>query len=277
MSAARGDRIGAIALRIWLALGLLFLFAPIAIAVAWSFNAGVNGRQTAAFTGVSVQGYADASVDGSLRDAALTSVTIALWVTAIALLLGTALGWSLVRHPSRAVRRALGALVVALLIVPETVLGVTLLLGYTVTHLPLGVASLIAAHTPPCISIVAFLVRVRLSTLDPLLEDAAADLGATGPAAFRLVVLPQLGPAVAASALLAYVFSFDNVVISSFLSTAQVSTLPVYLYGALQYGPTPAVYAASSVLFAGTVLAVVIAVVLLRSILRRPRITGAPA
>jgi ABC-type spermidine/putrescine transport system permease subunit II len=257
-----------VALWAWSALGLVFLFTPIVTAIVYSFNAGVGGRQSAAFTGWSTAGYSAAFADGSLRTATEVSLVVAFWSALLSLVLGSALGFGLVRHPSRAVRRVLAGFTYVLLIVPETVIGVSLLLMYTETHIPLSGVTLIAGHTPLSISVVAFVVRARLLTLDPHLEEAAADLGAGRWKSLRLVVIPQLLPAVAAGALLAYTFSFDNVVISNFLSTAQVSTLPVYLYGSLQYGPTAAVYAAAVVIFVFTVVVLTAAAVLLRAVLR---------
>jgi ABC-type spermidine/putrescine transport system permease subunit II len=253
----------------WGAIVLLFLFAPIATSVVYAFNTGVEGRQSSAFTGWTAQWFGAALADDSLREGAVTSLVVALWAAIASVLVGFALGFALVRHPSRVVRRVLAAFTYALLVVPETVIGVALLLMYSETRIPLGLATLVAGHTPLAISIVALIIRARLLTLDPHLEEASADLGAGRFRTLGLVVLPQLGPSLAAAALLAYVFSFDDVVISNFLSTAQLSTLPVYLYGSLQYGPTPKVYAATTVLFAASLLLVAVAALVLRAAGRR--------
>jgi ABC-type spermidine/putrescine transport system permease subunit II len=271
---SRRSRLPALLLGIWFVLALVYLFAPLVVTVVYSFNRGVEGRQTAAFTGFSGAAYAAAFADRSLRDATGTSLVVAFWSALIAVVIGTSLGVALVNHPNRGVRRLLGALTVILLIVPETVIGVSLLVFTTQLHVPLSLFSLIAGHTPLTISVVAFLVRARLLTLDPHLEEAAADLGAGRWRTLRFVVLPQLLPAIGGAALLAYTFSFDNVVISNFLSTATVSTLPVYLYGSLQYGPAPAVYAAATLILVGTLLALAVAALLLRGALQRRRVLG---
>lgn len=257
----------------WFGIAVLFLFTPIVTAVVYSFNVGVGGKQTSAFTGWTTAWYAAAAADQSLGSAVRTSLVTALWAAVLAVVIGSALGYALVRHPSGRVRRLLGALTVVLLIVPETVIGVSLLVFYTQLKVPLSLLTLIAGHTPITISVVAFLVRARLLTLDPHLEEAAADLGANRWKRIAYVVVPQMLPSLGAAALLAYTFSFDDVVVSNFLSTATISTLPVYLYGTLQYGASPAVYAAAVVLFAATVLALAVAAVLLRGVLRRrPRV-----
>ena len=125
-------------------------------------------------------------------------------------------------------------------------------------------------------------MRAGVLTLDRRLEDAAADLGAGRWKAIWFVVLPHLAPAVLAGALMSYVFSFDNLVISSFLTTPVINTLPVYLYGSLQYGPSPAVYAAATSVFVFTIVLVGIAGLLYRLPLRRgtknrPAPPGAPS
>ena len=263
------DRAVGVLLWVWAGLILVFLFAPIATSVAYAFNAGVGGRQTSAFTGWTLQWFGAAVADDSLRDGAVTSLVTAFWAAILSVLVGFALGYALVRHPSRAVRRVLAGFTYALLVVPETVIGVALLLFYSETHIPLGLATLVAGHTPLSISVVALVIRARLLTLDPHLEEASADLGAGRFRTVRSIVLPQLGPSIAAAALLAYTFSFDNVVISNFLSTASLSTLPVYLYGSLQYGPTPKVYAATAVLFGVSIVLIAVAAILLRVVARR--------
>jgi len=263
MSVRRGHP-AVIAMWVWFGLAVVFLFTPIATSIVYSFNLGVGGRQTSALTGWTLQWYGAAASDPSLMSALRTSLVVAFWAALIALVMGGALGYALVRNPTPWVRRVLAALTYILLIVPETVIGVSLLFFYTQTHVPLGLATLVAGHTPLSISVVAFVVRARLLTLDRSIEEAAADLGAGPLTVIRLILVPQLAPALAASALLAYTFSFDNVVISNFLSTAQIGTLPVYLYGSLQYGPSPAVYATAVVVFAATVVLIGIAALVLR-------------
>ena len=240
------------ALAVWYGLVVVFLFAPIVISVVYSFNAGSLGKQTALFTGWTLDWYAAAWNNLPLRKAVETSLVVAFWAAIIAVIIGSALGFALVRHPSVAVRRFLSGMTYILLIVPETVTGVSLLLFYAVTDIPLGLATLVAGITPLAISVTALIVRAGVLTLDRHLEEAAADLGSNRWQTMWFVILPHLLPAIAAAALMSYVFSFDNLVVSTFLTTASVNTLPVYLYGSLQYGPSPAVYAAATAVFAFT-------------------------
>jgi ABC-type spermidine/putrescine transport system permease subunit II len=263
------QRIGGVALGLWYAIVVAFLFAPIVSSIIYSFNLGSLGKQTTLFTGWTINWYSAAWNDPSLRRAVVTSLVAAFWAALIAVVAGSALGFALVRHPRPAVRRWLSGLTYILLIVPETVTGVSLLLFYAVTGLPLSLATLVAGITPLAISVTALIVRAGVLTLDRRLEAAAADLGANRWQTLWFIVLPHLAPAVAAGGLMSYVFSFDNLVVSTFLTTASVNTLPVYLYGSLQYGPSPAVYAAATAVFVFTIVLVGLAGLLYRLARRR--------
>jgi ABC-type spermidine/putrescine transport system permease subunit II len=269
-AATRRDN-GAIALGLWYGLVVVFLFSPILTSIVYSFNLGSLGKQTSTFTGWTLQWFADAWNNVSLRRAVQASLVASLWSAIVAVILGTSLGIALVRHPNALVRRLLSGLTYVLLIVPETVIGVSLLLFYSVTRIRLGMPTLVAGITPLAIAVTALIVRAGVLTLDRRLEDAAADLGANRWQTLRFVILPHLMPAVLAGALMSYVFSFDNLVISSFLTTPAISTLPVYLYGSLQYGPSPAVYAAAASVFLFTLPLVGVAGLMYRAMLRRDR------
>jgi ABC-type spermidine/putrescine transport system permease subunit II len=271
MSAPAGivRRGGGLLLGLWYVLVVAFLFAPIVTSIIYSFNAGSLGKQTATFTGWTLDWFAAAWNNVSLRRSIQTSLVASFWSALIAVIIGTSLGFALVRHPSLLVRRLLSGLTYILLIVPETVIGVSLLLFYAVTGFRLGMPTLVAGITPIAISVTALIVRAGVLTLDRRLEDAAADLGANRLKAIWYVVLPHLAPAVLAGALMSYVFSFDNLVVSSFLTTPSINTLPVYLYGSLQYGPSPAVYAAATSVFVFTLILVGVAGLLYRLVLRR--------
>ena len=253
----------------WYGVIVLFLFAPIATSIVYSFNLGTLGKQTSLFTGWTLGWYGAAWEDLSLRTSVATSLEVAFWAAAVSLAIGSVLGFVLVRYRKPMVRRLLSSATYLLLIVPETVTGVSLLLFYAETGIPLSKATLVAGLTPSAIAVTALIIRARVLTLDRQIEEAAADLGADRWAVLWLVVLPQLLPAVAACGLMAYVFSFDNVVVSSFLTTPAVNTLPVYLYGSLQYGPAPTVYAAATAVFLFTLLALSLALLCYRLAGRR--------
>ncbi|GAB2899372.1 ABC transporter permease [Paraburkholderia jirisanensis] len=264
-AAASGVRSAAFGLGIWYGAVVLFLFLPIAAGIVYSFNHGIDNKQTATFTGWTLQWYAAAWHDQSLLGGVTTSIVVAAWCALLSVALGTALGFVVVRHPARRVRVALTWLMYLLLIVPESVIGISLLLFYAVVGIALDMATLIAGITPLTTAVVALVVRARVLTLDRSLEEAAADLGSTRVRTLLFIVLPQLAPAVAAGAVMAYTFGFDNLVVSAFLTTPQTGTLPVYLYGSLQYGPSPAVYAAASAVFVLGLLMLIVATLLYRA------------
>ena len=269
---ASGTKIGgagAAALGLWYALVVVFLFAPIVVSIVYSFNLGTLGKQTALFTGWTLDWYGAAWNNLSLRRTVQTSLIVAFWAALISVAIGTALGFALVRHPNARVRGALSALTYLLLIVPETVTGVSLLLFYAVTGIRLSLWTLVAGITPLAISVAALIVRTGVLTLDRRLEEASADLGASRWQTIRFIILPHLAPAVAAGALMAYVFSFDNLVVASFLTTPTINTLQVYLYGSLQYGPSPAVYAAATAVFVFTIALLTLAGLLYLVVRRR--------
>jgi len=245
----------------WVGVVLLFLLAPIVTAVVYSFNEGSLGRQTSTFTHFTTHWYSVAWSDGVLRHAVGVSFRAALVVAPVSVLLGTITGLALARHPSRILRGTLLMLVYFLLIVPEVVLAVSLLLWYTKTHVTLGLATLIAGHTPYALSIVALIVRSRVVAFDPRLEESAGDLGARSWQVTRDVLLPQLRPALIAGLLLAFTLSFDDLVISDFLATPTVTTLPVYLFGTVHTGTTPEVYAAASMMLGFTLIVLSLAAV----------------
>jgi ABC-type spermidine/putrescine transport system permease subunit II len=260
-------------LALWYLAVVIFLFAPLVTGVVYSFNTGVLNKQTATITGWTLQWYPAAWNDLSLRHSVESSVTVAFWSAVLSVIIGSALGYAVVRHPSIRVRRFLTALTYILLIVPESVVGVSLLLFYAVTHIALGSATLIAGITPMAIAVVALIVRARMLTLDRHLDEAAADLGSTPMQTLWFVVLPQVAPAIAAAGVMAYTFSFDNLVVSTFMTTPQVTTLPVYLYGSLQYGPSPTIYAAATAVFVFSTLMLGLAAALYR-MKRRPATTS---
>jgi ABC-type spermidine/putrescine transport system permease subunit II len=257
------------ALGLWYLAAIAFLFGPLVAAVIYSFNLGVVNKETATLTGWTLQWYPAAWADLSLRRSVVTSLEVSVWSAAISTVIGSILGYAIVRHPYAKVRRLLTGLTYMLLIVPESVIGVSLLLFYAVTHVPFSMATLVAGITPMAIAVVALVVRARVLTLDRTTEEVAADLGATRLQSLGLVVLPQALPAVAVGGVMAYTFSFDNLVISTFLTTPRVNTFPVYLYGALQYGPSPAIYAAASVVFLFTLLLLAIAATIFQITRRR--------
>ncbi len=146
------------------------------------------------------------------------------------------------------------------MVTPEIVMGLSLLLFFLQLFDGRGsIGQLSIAHATFCISYVAVVVRARAANMNPALEEAARDLGASAWGAFRYVTLPLIAPAVLAGALLAFSLSFDDYVVTTFNAGVGSSTLPLYIYSKVKFGVTPEINAISTIIVAGTALAILVA------------------
>ncbi len=251
----------------------LFLYAPLAVVVVFSFNAARHGQHWEGFT---LQWYRGLWEDATARAAVGTSLGLALASTVISTVLGTALAWGLRRWTPRWRARGRQALLVPVF-VPDIVLAAALLLFFALARQgagwgQLGRDTLVLAHVTFQIPYVTLVVGARLAGLDPALEEAARDLGATPGRAFRRVTLPLILPGVLAAAWLAFTLSLDDFVVSFFTSGPGTTTLPVLIYSSVKRGLTPEIHALSTLLVLAAVAGTV-GVVLLR---RRGAVNSAP-
>jgi spermidine/putrescine transport system permease protein len=237
------------------ALVYAFLYAPIAILVAFSFNAS---RQTAFWAGFTLDWYRRLLGNAELFHAVRNSLMVAACATVIAVLLGTPAALALARGDLRG-RRATQALLYLPVIIPEVVLGAALVTFFGAVGLRLSIATVVIAHVVFSVSYVAIVVRARLAGLDPALAEAARDLGAGPFETFRRVTLPLAAPGILAAALLVFTLSIDDYVVTSFVAGVGATTLPLYIYSMLKVGVTPEVNAISSLLLAGTIALIVAA------------------
>jgi spermidine/putrescine transport system permease protein len=237
------------------ALVYVFLYAPIATLVLFSFNAS---RQTAVWSGFTLDWYRRLLDDPGLFRAVRNSLGVATAATALAVVLGTPAALALARHEFRG-KRASQALLYLPVILPEVVLGAALVTFFGAVQLRLSLATVVIAHVVFSVSYVAIVVRARLAGLDPALEEAARDLGAGPFETFRRVTLPLALPGILAAALLVFTLSIDDYVITSFVAGAGATTLPLFIYSMLKVGVTPEVNAVSTLLLAGTVALIVLA------------------
>jgi len=228
--------------RAFLTLGLVFLWAPIALMVVYAFSAS---RVPFEWGGFSLRWFVALAQNERLLEAAWLSLRIGAAAATFATLLGLALGWVLARHGRFAGRPVFGALAGAPLVLPEVVMGLSLLLLFVglqaLTGWPAqrGAMTVWLAHSTLGMAYVAVLVQARLSALDPMLEEAAADLGASRVTVFRTITLPLIRPSLIGGWLLAFTLSLDDVVLASFVSGPGATTLPVYLFSQLRLGMTP--------------------------------------
>lgn len=239
----------------WTALVLLFLYLPIAVLVAYSFN---TSRLNILWEGFTLRWYEQVWANEPLMRAAKNSLIVATLTTVLAVVLGTLGAWLLHRYRFRG-RRAIQTLVGVPIMMPEIVMGVSLLILFATAQLPLGFATVVIAHVTFCFPFVLLAVRARLAGLDPALEEAALDLGATPLRAFWLVIVPSLRPAIVAGALLAFTLSMDEVIVTYFTASPASATLPLRIFGMAKVGLNPMLNALSALFIVATVAIVLVA------------------
>jgi spermidine/putrescine transport system permease protein len=233
-----------------------FLFAPILVLIIFSFN---DARRGLVWRGFTLEWYPRLFSNEELLDALFVTLQVAFVAVLVATVLGTLLGLGLARMRFRG-RGATETLLLVPMVTPEIVMGLALLLFFLQLFDAHGsVGQLWVAHITFCVSYVAVVVRARASSMNPQLEEAARDLGASAWGAFRYVTLPIILPAVIAGALLAFSLSFDDYVVTTFNAGVGSSTLPLYIYGAIKFGVTPEINAISTIIVAVTALAILIA------------------
>ncbi|MBV8779269.1 MAG: ABC transporter permease subunit [Alphaproteobacteria bacterium] len=237
-----------------LAFGFGFLYLPLALLVAYSFNAS---RLVAVWGGWSLHWYGELARDAKFRDAALTSVEIAVIAATLALALGTGAGLAMARVARFPGRAVFGFLLLAPLVVPEVILGLSLLLLFVASQAwfgwpaSRGVATVTIAHATFAACFVAVLVRAQLAGFDRSLEEAALDLGATPGRVLWQVTLPGIRAALVSGWLLAFTLSFDDLVVASFVSGPSATTLPMAVYSSVRLGVTPEVNALATAFISG--------------------------
>jgi spermidine/putrescine transport system permease protein len=234
-----------------------FLFLPIVILIVFSFN---NSEDNFAWTGFTLDWYPVLFANEDMVDALLKTVQVALVAVLASTVLGTLLGLGLARLRNRYVGGAAESLIILPMVAPEIILGISLLLFFAQVFSARGsLAQITLAHITFCVSYVAIIVRARAVSLDPYVEEAARDLGASAFGAFRYVTLPLLMPAIAAGAMLAFALSFDDLIVTTFNAGPGASTLPLYLYSRIRFGVTPEINAISTIIVAITAVAILLA------------------
>lgn len=224
-----------------------FLFAPIVVLIVFSFN---DSRRTFVWRGFTLDWYPRLFANDDLLDALLVSLQVAAVAVVVATILGSLLGLGLARLRFRG-SGATETLLLLPMVTPEIIMGISLLIAFFQVFGAVGsVAQLSVAHITFCISYVAVVVRARAVGMDPRLEEAARDLGASAWGAFRHVTIPLILPAVIAGALLAFALSFDDLVVSSFNYGVGSTTLPIYIYSTIKFGVSPQINAISTLVVA---------------------------
>jgi putrescine transport system permease protein len=249
-----------------LALGLAFLYLPIAILVIYSFNAS---RLVTVWGGWSLRWYFEFFNDRAMLEAALMSFRVAAVSATLATLLGTLAALALSRGERFGGRAMFSGMLYAPLVMPEVITGLSLLLLFVALNAERGFWTVTIAHTTLTLCFVAVVVQSRLGSLDRSLEEAAMDLGCGPAQAFVAVTLPLILPAIAAGWMLAFTLSLDDLVIASFTTGPGSATLPIRIYSEVRLGVKPEINAICTLVIG--LIAVVIVVASLASKLSSAR------
>jgi putrescine transport system permease protein len=245
--------------KIWMAGVYIFLYAPLLFLVIFSFN---STRQDSVFTGFSTRWYEALASDPRLVEGFFLSLKVALISATAATVLATLAAYALARMGQFRGRSLFSGMVNAPLVMPEVIVGMSLLLLMVGIQRALGwpdrgTLTIILGHILLGMAYATVVVQSRLSEMDRSLEEAAMDLGCRPGQVFFLVTLPNIVPALVAAWLLTFTLSFDDVVVSEFLSGPGVTTLPQVIFSYARRGVNPSIYAAATLLMLVVTLAVV--------------------
>jgi spermidine/putrescine transport system permease protein len=238
-------------LAIFAVLMFLFMYVPIAVLAFYSFN---DSRYSTAWKGFTWKWYQSFLTDSRILTALANSLIVAIFAVAIAAVIGTmmAVGLARYRFPGKQLYQGVAYLP---LIIPDIAIAVATLVFLAAVAIPLSggliqlsLGTIVAAHVVFCLSYVAIVVSTRFGSLNPHLEEAALDLGATPTQAFVQVLLPELMPAILSGCLLAFVLSLDDFLIASFTAGGGASTLPMEIFSRIRTGVKPDINALSVVL-----------------------------
>ncbi|MBB3274932.1 MULTISPECIES: ABC transporter permease subunit [Pseudoxanthomonas] len=238
----------------WLVLGFgfAFLYLPILILMVYSFN---ESRLATVWSGFSVKWYGELFRDQQMLQAAWISLKIAFWTATAAMVLGTLAALVMTRMRRFPGKTLFGALITAPLVMPEVIIGLSILLmlvsmGELLGLPSKGVIAIWIAHVTLTVSFVTVVISSRLSELDKSLEEAAMDLGANRLKVFFLITLPIIAPALVSGWLLAFTLSLDDVVIASFVAGPSSTTLPMKVFSSVRLGLSPKINALATLMIA---------------------------
>ena len=240
---------------LWTLLVFAFLYIPIILLVVFSFN---TSKLNIRWEGFTTQWYSALLSNKPIVTAFQNSLVVACVTTVLATTLGTIGAWMLYRYRFP-FQRVIGLLIFVPMVMTEVLMGVSLLVLFVqLLNIPLGFGTLIIAHTTFCFPFVLVGVQARLHGIDPFLEEAAMDLGATPVQAFWKVIVPYLMPAIISGALMTFTLSLDEYIVSVFTTGAQTQTLPLKVFGMAKVGLNPQLNALSALFILGTIVIVIL-------------------
>lgn len=238
----------------YMGLILLFLYLPIFFVILYSFN---ESRTTAVWGGFSLKWYEELFRDRNLLEALGNSLVLGVISCVTAAVIGTlgAVGMAKSHLKTKGIVEYVARLPI---MIPEIILGMVFMAFFSLLNLPFGMVTLVIAHTAFCVPYILMTVKARLVGMDPSLEEAARDLGASSGRAFVDIILPLLMPGVLSGSLLAFAMSLDDVVISIFVNGPRLNTLPIKVYTQMKFGVTPEINALCTLMLGATLLVLAI-------------------
>ncbi len=239
-----------------IALGFAFLYLPILLLIIYSFN---ESKLVTVWSGFSTKWYGELFNNQGLIDAAWVTIRVGLLSATVATVLGTLAAMTLTRFSRFHGRTLFSGMVYAPLVMPDVIIGLSLLLLFVAAGMDRGFWTVTLAHITLTMCFVTVVVQSRLLSMDRSVEEAAQDLGATPFATFIQVTLPMIAPAVVSGWMLAFTLSLDDLVIANFTSGPGATTLPMKIYSQVRLGVTPEINAVSTILVGIVATGVVIA------------------
>jgi spermidine/putrescine transport system permease protein len=241
-----GARLSRAVLPVFTAVAVIYLFLPILVMIVFSFN-NPAGRQNITWQGFTIENYLTLWNRSDVTAPMVNSIIVAAIATVVATIFGTLIGLALTRYEFRG-RGPLNLLIYVPMATPEVIMGASLLALWVSTGVARGLGTIIIAHVMFTISFVVVAIRARITGFNRSLEEAAMDLGADPWTTFRKVTLPLILPGIVAAALLAFVLSIDDYVITAFVA-GQSRTFPLWVFGVSRFGVPPEVNVLGTLIF----------------------------
>ena len=228
----------------------IITYIPILLTVIYSFN---ESKLSTVWTGFSLKWYEELFRDREIREALVNSLLLAGLSCFCAVIIGTTGALGMHRRKSK-MNDVVASVSMIPIMIPEIILGMVFLSVFSFMGLPFGMLTLVIAHTAFCIPYIYSMVKARLAGMDKALEEAARDLGASPMRVFFDITLPLIMPAILSGCMLAFAMSFDDVVISIFVTGPTVNTLPIKIYTQIKTGITPKINALATMMLLVTII-----------------------
>ncbi len=235
---------------VYVAVLTVLTYVPILLTVVYSFN---ESKLTTVWGGFSLKWYQELFRDKDLLEALINSLILAGLSCLSAVVIGTTGALGMHKRKNK-LDSSISGLAMLPIMIPEIILGMVFLSIFSFMNLPFGMLTLVIAHTTFCVPYVFSMVKARLVGMDKSLEEAALDMGASPVRVFFDITLPLIMPAILSGVMLAFAMSFDDVVISIFVTGPKVNTLPIKIYTQIKTGVTPEINALATMMLLITVL-----------------------